>query len=117
MRIWQQRGPRLFEYSNSKVATDGREVVQEDFQGITGFNVIEQGLDWNSCSSKDRCREGTQLRARCWALSSSPWLGVTCAGAALSGVHRITSSARSRIDCGIVMPRALAVFKLTTRKY
>src|SRR5690349_2866135 len=27
--------------------------------------------------------------------------------------HRITSSARTRIDSGIVMPRALAVFRLT----
>src|SRR5262245_48499223 len=28
--------------------------------------------------------------------------------------HRITSSARSRIDSGIVMPSALAVLRLTT---
>jgi hypothetical protein len=28
--------------------------------------------------------------------------------------HRITSSARSRIDSGMVMPSALAVLKLTT---
>jgi len=28
--------------------------------------------------------------------------------------HRITSSALTRIDCGIVMPRAFAVFRLTT---
>jgi len=55
MRIWQQRSPRLLKYSNSKVATDGREVIQEDFQRITGFKVIEQGLDWNSCPGKDRC--------------------------------------------------------------
>ncbi len=29
-------------------------------------------------------------------------------------IHSITSSARTRMDCGIVMPRALAVLRLTT---
>ena len=54
MRIWQQRGLRLFEHGNRQIATDGREVIQEDFQRITGLKVIEQSLDGNSCAGKNR---------------------------------------------------------------
>ena len=55
MRIRQQRSVRFFEYRYRQVATDGRKVIKKHLQWITGFEVIEQGLDRDSGPGKDRC--------------------------------------------------------------
>ena len=61
MRIRQQRSLRFFEYRYCQVATDRRKVIKEHLQWITGFEMIEQGLDWNSGSGKNR-RAAMNLR-------------------------------------------------------
>ena len=61
MRIRQQRSVRFFEHRYRQVAADGRKVIKEHLQRITGFEVIEQGLDWNSGPGKDR-RAAMNLR-------------------------------------------------------
>ena len=44
---------RLVEYRYRQVATDGRKIIKEDFQGFTGFEVVEQGLDRDSGPCKN----------------------------------------------------------------
>jgi hypothetical protein len=55
MRIWHQGGARLFEYSYGQFTADRREVIKKYFQGITGFKMIEECLDWHSRASEDGC--------------------------------------------------------------
>jgi len=45
MRIGYQRGARFLEHGYGQLTAYGWEVVEEDFQGVPGFKVIEQSLD------------------------------------------------------------------------
>ncbi len=67
MRIGEECGARLFKHSYRQFATDGRKIIQEDLQRISGFQVIEERLDRdaraneNGRSAVDLGIDGNQL--------------------------------------------------------
>jgi hypothetical protein len=68
MRICYERGTSLFKDGYRQFATDGRKVTQEDLQRVSSFQVIEERLDWDPCTSEhgssamDVGIDGDQLR-------------------------------------------------------
>ncbi|OGA79130.1 MAG: hypothetical protein A3G81_00260 [Betaproteobacteria bacterium RIFCSPLOWO2_12_FULL_65_14] len=68
MRIRYECSTRLFKHGYRQFATDGREVIEKDLQRISSFQVIEERLDRDPCTSEhgssavDVWIDGDQLR-------------------------------------------------------
>jgi hypothetical protein len=53
--VWkwvEQAGARQFEYGDGLAAGNAGEIVEESFQGIASFEVIEEGLDRDTGAGK-----------------------------------------------------------------
>ena len=53
MRIWRQCCARFLKYLDGELSAHRREVIQKDFQCITCFEMVEQGLNRYSCAPKN----------------------------------------------------------------
>ena len=81
------------------------------FIGANEFRQIGSYVRFGSLADILRCDRHVRFTPNSDRESVCP----LCANSGHSAPYSITSSARSRIDCGISTPIALAVLRLTTR--
>src|SRR6266568_3452542 len=80
----------------------------QDFQSYSPIRVSARNcLMWNATVAT------TSYAGVCWNDQECAGVGHNL-GTNRSGSYSITRSARARIDCGILIPSALAVFRFTT---
>jgi hypothetical protein len=82
MRIWCQCGTRLFKNGDGQCSAHGWEVVKEDFERITRFQVVEQRFDRDSCTTKNG-RTAMDLWVNDDQLATHAWTPVPQQGASV----------------------------------